>query len=229
MGEERVLQETGIRRTALGYLAEALRDKVAGRVRVRACAAFELEGRAVRPGDRDGLRGRRRQLGRVALDDRLQLRKHVRKCLGRVGVCAHGDFHDRDTERPDVRGHRVRAAHTVRSDALRRHVALAPNVGLREALLELTRHAKVAQLHLTEGVDQYVRRLHIAVDDLQLVLQETQATHGTQRDLRQHILRHDAVPASRQLLETANVHVLHAVVHARLDKKGAIELHDLRR
>ena len=41
-----MLQETGIRRTALGYLAEALRDKVAGRVRVRACAAFELEGRA---------------------------------------------------------------------------------------------------------------------------------------------------------------------------------------
>lgn len=41
------------------------------------------------------------------------------------------------------------------------HVALAPDVRLGEALLELARHAKVAQLDIAAAIHKHIRRLHV--------------------------------------------------------------------
>lgn len=47
------------------------------------------------------------QLGRLSVDDRLQLGERTRERLGRVGVLADGDLNDGQSERPDVGRDRV--------------------------------------------------------------------------------------------------------------------------
>ena len=62
------------------------------------------------------------------------------------------------------------------------------------------------------------------MNDLQFILQEPQPSHHTSHYPRQDILRYtNAV----QLVHTARVHVLHAVVDAALDEERAVKVNNL--
>jgi hypothetical protein len=58
------------------------------------------------------------------------------------------------------------------------HVGLATNIGFRYASNEVARHTKIADLHLALGIDEDIRRFHIPVDDIVIVLKGPQALSG---------------------------------------------------
>jgi hypothetical protein len=64
------------------------------------------------------------------------------------------------------------------------------------------------------------------VHDLQFVLEELEPTDHALHDAAEHRLGH---ARDLELVHRAGVHELHAVVHAALDEKGAVELDDLGR
>lgn len=66
------------------------------------------------------------------------------------------------------------------------------------------------------------------MNNLQLVLQESQTPNHAARDPRQYILRHTTL-AVVKLVQTAGVHKLHAVVNATFDEEGTVKLDYLRR
>jgi hypothetical protein len=55
-----------------------------------------------------------RQRRWISLHNGTKLGKDVGICFGRVGVCAHGNFNDRKSERPDIRGDAVGSETTDR-------------------------------------------------------------------------------------------------------------------
>jgi len=154
-------------------------------------------------------------------------------------------------------GYRVMSdCNSGRREMTHSHVRLTTNVCLGERLFQLARNTEIAELDLSFLVDQYVGGLDIcsslsvegahdgpltSVHDLQLILQEAQAPHNGRRDPPQYRLGHSYLgallirldrlrrnPSSSQGIERSSIHILHTVVHARLDGEGTEELDDFR-
>ena len=121
------------------------------------------------------------ELGRAAVHHLRQLLKH-RVPLG-IGKFAGGQLDQRDAQRPHVRPDVV-AFGAGRVDALGRHVRPTAGVpGLGNAVDQLARDAKVAQLDGARLVQQDVARLHVPVDDAEFLLKVGEGFHGGQGHL----------------------------------------------
>src|SRR5271163_3043079 len=97
-------------------------------------------------------------------DTHAQLTEDVVICLWRVGIPSHGTLNDGQAQRPDIRLHTVgtstricaRLSHAATGYPLRRHVALAANVGLGYRCNQISTDSKVTDFNLASGVDQNV-------------------------------------------------------------------------
>lgn len=63
------------------------------------------------------------------------------------------------------------------------------------------------------------------MNDVQVILEELEASNRTSGNMTEHAFRDaDAL----QLIDTSSVHILHAIVNARLDKESTVEVYDFR-
>jgi hypothetical protein len=90
---------------------------------------------------------------------------------------------------------------------------------------QLPRDAKVADLDLAAAVEEQVRGLEVAVDDVQLLVQEAQAQQHTRCYDARVRLRQRAV-RRQQLRQRAAVHVLQHDGHAAFREKRGVQRHD---
>lgn len=79
---------------------------------------------------------------------------------------------------------------TSRADTFRGHVRLATNICLCDRGDQVSTDTEVANLDGTSGVDQNIRRLDVAVNDVVFVLERFEAACCCESDLAEDILRY---------------------------------------
>ena len=108
----------------------------------------------------------------------MKLAEDVVKGFWGVWVSAHGTFNDRQSQTPNVTLYTVCSSarrsgllHATSRDSLGGHVTLTTNVRLGDAGNEVATDTKVANLDLALAVDENIRGLHIAMNNVVIVLQ----------------------------------------------------------
>ena len=111
--------------------------------------------------------------------------------------------------------------------ALRRHVPrrAEPAGAFGAPVRQLARHPEVADFDLAARVEQQVGGLEVAVDDVQLLVQEAQPKQHTRRNDARMRLRQRAV-RRQQLRQRAAVHVLQHDCDAAFGQERGVQRHD---
>lgn len=158
----------------------------------------------------------------------MKLAEDVVERLRRIRVPTNSTFDDGQAQAPDVALHAVRSTaarsgllDTATGNPFGGHVALTANIRLGDAGDEVAADAKVADLDLPPRVDQDIRRLHVAVDDVVVVLQGLQSHDRRQGHLPEDVLGNAAFV---EFVDRTAIHILHADVDGPFLEEGTVEV-----
>lgn len=125
----------------------------------------------------------------------MKLTEYVGEGLRWVRITSHCALNNGQTQTPNVALYTVcstaarsRLLHSTAGDSLRGHVTLTTNVCLCNARNQVPTDSEITDLDLTLAIDQNVRGLDVAVNDVVFVFERLQPHDCREGDLAQDIL-----------------------------------------